>query len=129
MIISAPALAADLINSSEIPAGTDVLVRVFNPSVGIVRVGVASSAVGIQTVTHIGVATISAGHLLETVHVTSVGSGYTSTNLPEVIIEDPLSYTNIPLIYQTDGLAEASTGVGSQAKININVENAKQSKR
>ena len=93
-------------SSSEIPAGTDVLVRVFNPSVGIVRVGVASSAVGIQTVTHIGVATISAGHLLETVHVTSVGSGYTSSDLPEVIIDDPLSYTNIPLIYQTDGLAE-----------------------
>ena len=108
-------------SSSEIPAGTDVLVRVFNPSVGIVRVGVASSAVGIQTVTHIGVATISAGHLLETVHITSVGSGYTSTNLPEVIIEDPLPYTNIPLIYQTDGLAETSTGVGSQARININV--------
>ena len=108
-------------SSSEIPAGTDVLVRVFNPSVGIVRVGVASSAVGIQTVTHIGVATISAGHLLETVHVTSVGSGYTSSDLPEVIIDDPLSYANIPLIYQTDGLAEASTGVGSQAKVNINV--------
>ena len=107
--------------SSEIPAGTSVLVRVFNPSVGIVRVGVASSAVGIQTVTHIGVATISAGNLLDTVHVTSVGSGYTSSDLPEVIIEDPLAYVNIPLIYQTDGLFESSTGVGTQAKVNINV--------
>ena len=107
--------------SSEIPAGTSVLVRVFNPSTGIVRVGVASSAVGIATVTHIGVATISAGNLLDTVHVTSVGSGYTSSDLPEVVIEDPLPYTNIPLIYQTDGLAEASTGVGTQAKVDINV--------
>jgi len=109
------------VSSLDIPAGTSVLVRVFNPSVGIVRVGVASSSVGIQTVTHIGVATISAGHLLETVHITSPGEGYTSINPPEVIIEDPLSYENIPLVYQTDGLAEPSTGVGSQAKINVNV--------
>ena len=105
----------------EIAAGTSVAINIPSPILGVVRVGVASSAVGIQTVTHIGVATISAGHLLETVHITSVGSGYTTSDLPEVIIEDPLSYTNIPLIYQTDGLAEASTGIGSQAKINFNV--------
>ena len=109
------------VSASEIPAGTSVLVRVFNPSVGIVRVGVASSAVGINTITHIGVATISAGNLLETVHVTNVGSGYTTSDLPEVIIEDPLSYTNIPLVYQTDGLFESSSGIGSQAKVDINV--------
>ena len=100
----------------EIAAGTSVAINIPSPTLGVVRVGVASSAVGIQTVTHIGVATISAGHLLETVHITSVGSGYTTSDLPEVIIEDPLSYTNIPLIYQTDGLAEASTGIGSQVQ-------------
>ena len=105
----------------EIAAGTSVAINIPSPTLGVVRVGVASSAVGIQTVTHIGVATISAGHLLETVHITSVGSGYTTSDLPEVIIEDPLSYTNIPLIYQTDGLAEASTGIGSLSKINFNV--------
>jgi len=108
-------------SSQEIPAGTSVFVRIFNPSVGIVRVGVASSSVGIKTETHIGVATISAGHLLETVHITNVGSGYTSTLLPEVIIEEPLPYTNIPLIYQTDGLEEASTGIGTQAKVDFTV--------
>ena len=108
-------------SSQEIPAGTSAFVRLFNPTVGVVRVGVASSSVGIRTETHIGVATISAGHLLETVHITNVGSGYTSTLLPEVIIEEPLTYDNIPLIYQTDGLAQASTGVGTQAKIDFTV--------
>lgn len=105
----------------EIAAGTTVAVNIPSPTLGIVNVGVANSAVGIQTVTHIGVATISAGHLLETVHITSVGSGYTTSNLPDVIIDDPLSYTNIPLIYQTDGLVEPSTGLGTQSKINLNV--------
>tara|TARA_Y100000004_G_scaffold95231_1_gene106697 strand:+ start:4064 stop:15256 length:11193 start_codon:yes stop_codon:yes gene_type:complete len=106
-------------SSLEIPAGTSAIVRLFNPSVGVVRVGVASSSVGIRTETHIGVATISAGHLLPTVHITNVGSGYTSTLLPEVSIEEPLSYDNIPLIYQTDGLQVASSGLGTQAKVDF----------
>ena len=87
--------------SVEIPAGTSAFVRVFNPTVGVARVGVASSSVGIVTTTHIGVASISGGHLLPTVHITSVGSGYTSTIQPQVNIEEPLAYENIPLIYQT----------------------------
>ena len=107
--------------SVEIPAGTSAFVRVFNPTVGVARVGVASSSVGIVTTTHIGIASISGGHLLPTVHITSVGSGYTSTIPPMVNIEEPLAYENIPLIYQTDGLAEASTGVGTQAKLTFNV--------
>ena len=107
--------------SLEIPANTPVTVRVFSPEIGVARVGVASSSVGITTVTHIGIVSISAGHVLSPVHITSVGSGYTSSNLPEVVVEEPLPYDNIPLIYQTDGLAVASTGVGTQAKVNLTV--------
>jgi len=103
----------------EIAANTTVVINIPDPQLGVVRVGVASSSVGVTTVTHIGVATISNGHLLPTVHITSVGSGYTSTNVPNVVIEDPLSYENIPLVYQTDGLASPSTGVGTQAKASI----------
>ena len=103
----------------EIAANTTVVINIPNPQLGIVRVGVASSSVGVATVTHIGIASISAGHLLSTVHVTNVGSGYTTSNLPEVIIDDPLPYENVPLVYQTDGLVTASTGVGTQAKVNF----------
>ena len=105
----------------EIFAGTSVAINIQDPQLGIVRVGVARSSVGIVTVTHVGVATISDGHLLPTVHITNGGSGYTSANPPNVIIEEPLSYDNVPLVYQTDGLAVPSTGIGSQSKVSFNV--------
>ena len=41
--------------------------------------------------------------------ITNPGTGYTSTNPPEVVIDGPLNYTNIPLIYSD----ETTTGVGT----------------
>jgi hypothetical protein len=41
-------------------------------------------------------------------------SGYTSTNPPYVIFDDPLSYSNLPLIYSSVPL-----GVGTQATVNV----------
>jgi len=42
------------------------------------------------------------------------GTGYTSTNPPFVIFDDPLSYSNIPLIYSSP-----SSGIGTQAMVDI----------
>ena len=37
------------------------------------------------------------------------GTGYTTTNPPAVVIDKPLSYTNIPIIYDPN----STTGAGS----------------
>ena len=97
-----------------IPAGTQVSVKIQNPQIGIVNVSVANSSVGIVTTTHVGFATIISGRISTSVTITNAGSGYTSTNAPLVIIDDPDSYTNIPLIYSS-----SSAGVGTGAKIDI----------
>ena len=46
--------------------------------------------------------------------ITNPGTGYTSTNPPEVVI-DTLNFTNIPLIYSD----ETTTGVGTEAVVDI----------
>ena len=49
------------------------------------------------------------------VAITNPGTGYTSTNPPVVIFDDPLSYSNIPLVYSSS----SASGLGSQATANI----------
>ena len=98
-----------------IPSGTQAVVKISNPQIGIVKVGVGNSSVGVSTITHIGYSTIISGKISTSVTITNSGSGYTSTNRPEVIIDDPLSYSNIPLIYS----ASSISGVGSNATANI----------
>ena len=72
--------------------------------------------VGIQTVVNVGVQTdgepslqfigttktISGGHIVS-VAVTNPGTGYTSTNPPELVFDDPHSYDNIPVQYSSSG--------------------------
>lgn len=99
----------------EIPAKSIVNVTISNPPVGIVRVGVATSSVGINTITHVGFTTIKDGHISTSVYITNVAYGYTSTKPPQVIFDQPLSYSNIPLIYSSS----SASGVGTEAKINI----------
>ena len=100
----------------EIPSGTQVSVKINNPQIGIVNVSVANSSVGVATVTHVGFATIMSGSISTSVTITNAGSGYTTTNAPFVIIDNPDSYSNIPLIYSSDS---PSSGVGTGAKIDI----------
>ena len=78
-----------------------------------VNVAVASSSTGTPILEFIGTAAISGGHIVS-IAVTNPGAGYTSTNPPEVIIDQPLSYENIPLVY-----ASNSTGVGTGGKVDI----------
>jgi len=101
-------------NSYSIPSGTSVSVNISNPQIGIVNVGVANSSVGVATVTHIGFATIISGRISSSVSITNTGSGYTTSNPPIVIIDDPSSYSNISLRYSS-----SSSGFGTEAKIDV----------
>jgi len=79
----------------------------------IVRVGVQTLSGSSPSIEFIGTATVLGGHIVS-VAITNPGSGYTSTNPPKVVFDNPLSYSNLDLIYQTP-----NTGIGSQAKIDI----------
>ena len=80
----------------------------------VVNVGVATSSTGIPNIEFIGTAAISGGHIVS-VAITNPGTGYTSTNPPIVIFDDPLSYSNIPLVYSSSSVS----GVGTQATADI----------
>jgi len=102
-----------------IPSGTNVIISVNNPQIGIVNVSVGKTNVGISSLTHVGVATIYNGNVLSPVYVTNGGIGYTSgistiSNSPFAFFDAPLSYSNIPLVYSS-----SSSGVGTQATIDI----------
>ena len=104
----------------EIPTGTQVSIGITNPTLGYVNVSVANSDVGVTTsVYHVGFATImtGTGNISTDVTVTYAGAGFTSSSY--VIVEDPLSYSNIPLEYSSSSV----TGVGTYASIDIVVGN------
>jgi len=100
-------------------AGTISLISIGNSGSGYrsgiqtVNVGIATSSTGIPNITYIGIATVVNGHITG-VAITNPGTGYTSTNPPIVIFDDPLSYSNIPLIYSS-----SSSGLGTAAVADI----------
>jgi len=79
----------------------------------IVNVGVGTSSTGTGNIQFIGTAAISGGNIVS-VAITNPGSGYTSTNQPFVVFDDPLSYSNIPLQYSS-----SSVGIGTSAVVDI----------
>jgi hypothetical protein len=79
----------------------------------IVRVGVATSSTGTPNIEFIGTAVVSNGNIVS-IAITNPGIGYTRSNPPYVIIDDPLSYSDIPLIYSS-----ASSGIGTQSTVDI----------
>jgi hypothetical protein len=93
-----------------IPSNTEVIISIDDLPVGFVNVGIGSSSVGISSITHVGIATISDGHVVQPVYITNP----VAFNETYVVIEDPLPYTNIPLIYKN-----STSGLGTQAKIDI----------
>lgn len=48
--------------------------------------------------------------------ITNPGSGYSVNNSPEIIIEEPLNYVDIPLVYSA---SSNGPGIGTGAKINV----------
>jgi hypothetical protein len=85
----------------------------YREGVQVVNIGIGTSSTGIPNIEFIGTAVVSGGHVVS-VAITNPGTGYTSTNPPYVIFDDPLSYSNIPLIYSS-----TSSGVGTEARIDI----------
>ena len=86
----------------------------YRSGVQVVRVGVATSSTGTPIVQFIGTATVSNGRVVS-IAVTNPGTGYTSTNPPYVVIDAPLSYSNLPLVYSSSSVS----GVGTQATIDV----------
>jgi hypothetical protein len=100
-------------------AGTISQISIGNSGSGyrsglqVVNVGIATSSTGTPNITYVGVATVVNGHITG-VAITNPGTGYTSTNPPIVIFDNPLSYSNIPLIYSS-----VSSGLGTGAVADI----------
>jgi hypothetical protein len=80
----------------------------------VVNVGVGTSSLYGPNIEFIGTATVSNGHVVS-VAITNPGTGYTSTNLPYVFFDAPLSYSNIPLVYSS----ESKSGVGTEAVVDV----------
>ena len=80
----------------------------------VVNVGVGTSSLNTGNIEFIGTAAISGGHIVS-VAITNPGSGYTSTNQPFVVFDDPLNYTNMDLTYSSSSV----TGFGTHATANI----------
>ena len=78
-----------------------------------VNVGLQTLSLGVPNIEFIGTAAISGGHIVS-IAITNPGTGYTATNPPDVVIDDPLSYSNLPLIYSSE-----SSGIGTQATVDI----------
>jgi hypothetical protein len=100
-------------------AGTISSISIGNSGSGyrsgsqIVRVGVGTSSTGTPKIEFIGTAVVSNGRIVS-VAITNPGSGYTSTKAPYVVIDDPLSYSDIPLKYTS-----SSSGFGTEATVDV----------
>lgn len=79
-----------------------------------IKVGVSTNGFD-SDVEFVGVASALNGNIVS-IQITNPGSGYTSSNPPRVIIDDPYSYSNLPLIYSS-----TSSGIGTGALIDLQV--------
>jgi hypothetical protein len=102
-------------------AGTIASISIGNSGSGyrigiqtVINVGIQTESLGIPNIEFIGTASVSNGHIIG-VAITNPGFGYTTTNPPIVVFDDPLSYSDIPLIYSSS----STQGSGAEAKIDI----------
>ena len=86
----------------------------YRSGIQTVNVGVGTSSLSSSNIEFIGTAAISGGHIVS-VEINNPGVGYTSTNPPFVVFDDPLSYSNIDLVYSSS----STTGFGTHATANI----------
>jgi len=80
-----------------------------------VNVGVGTTSLTTPNTQWVGTATIGSNGTLTGVAITISKGGYSQTVPPFVVIDSPLSYTNIPLEYSSDSTA----GVGTNATVDI----------
>lgn len=101
-------------------AGTIQSISIGNSGSGY-RVGIQTTInVGIKTenslIKIIGTAVANNGNIIN-IDINTPGTGYDILNPPEVIIDSPIGYKNIPLIYST----YSQSGIGSGATIDLEV--------
>lgn len=109
-----------------INSGNTVTLTINNPTVGFVNVSVAQSSLSYSTETHVGIATIYNGSVASPVFITSsvtayrnrVGIGSTSIGPSIIKFEEPLEYSNIPLVYSSSSIGK---NIGTGAVIDISV--------
>ena len=100
-------------------AGTIQSISIGNSGSGyrsgsqVVRVGVGYTNTFSASLEFIGTATVSNGNIVS-VAITNPGTGYTTSNPPFVVFDQPLSYSDIPLVYSS-----SSSGFGTSATIDI----------
>ena len=80
----------------------------YRVGVQTVNVSVGTSSLGNGNFVSIGTAVINNDGNIVSIAITNPGVGYTHTNPPFVVIDEPLSYSGIALTYSA-----ASTGIGS----------------
>jgi hypothetical protein len=89
---------------------------------GVVRelsysVGLRTSDIDTVEVTAIGTAIVSNGNITS-VNITNPGVGYTFSNPPIVVFDNPIPYTRVPLIYHPDS---TGSNIGTNAYVDIQV--------
>jgi len=97
-------------------AGTIQSVSIGNSGSGYrpgIQTSITVSAATSEGRVSIGTATAVNG-IIVSIAVTNPGTSYTSTNPPEIIIDAPLNYENIPLRYDS-----SNSGIGTEATVNI----------
>ena len=100
-------------------AGTITSVAIGNPGSGYrvgvqtVQVGIITTNIGFSTVVNIGTATVQNGEVVA-INTSFFGSDLEENNPPLVVIDSPLPYSSIPLVY-----ADGTTGVGTGAKVDV----------
>ena len=95
---------------------TQVSVASTGHQIGFINVNaitglVTSVGVGSTKTDHIGFSTIITGKgtISDVVTITNAGTGYTTSDIPTIEFEDPLSYENIPLVYNASSVVAIST--------------------
>ena len=101
--------------------GTITSIEIGNPGSGYrvgvqtVQVGIITTNVGFATVVNIGTATVQNGEVVA-ITTSFFGSNLDQNNPPQVVIDAPLPYQDIPLVY-----ADGSTGIGTGARVDVKV--------
>ena len=90
----------------------------YRSGIQTVNVGVGTSSTGTGNIQFVGVATISNGNIIG-VAITNPGIGFTHTNQPFVVFDDPVSYSDMRLFYSSSSVS----GVGTEAIIDVVVGN------
>ena len=110
-------VTVNVASASTVGIGTTnkAIVRLDDPIAGIVNVGVQTTYNNVNYETFIGFATVISGHISTSITITNPGSGFTSSNPPIVLIDNPLPYSDIPLIYSSS----STLGIGSAALVDI----------